>query len=156
MLVAVMSRRQDCRTLASLDHGADAVALPHDGRARRDGAAAPDRGGQAAQHVRGGVEVQARVGDALPVGQRGRIAGLLPPGQQEALQHDPDDAGLARADLVGEVGGHGRLAAVVLAAVAVAGVHHHPPGQPGPGDLVQRLRPRARARSWARSGRRAG
>ncbi len=57
--------------------------------------AGPGGAGQFGQDGGGGVEVEAGVGDALPVGQGGRGSGVLPPGAQEAFQHHPGQAGLA-------------------------------------------------------------
>ena len=105
----------------------------------KDLTAGPDGGGQGLEYGSGGLEVHARVGDALPVGERLRRAGLLLALAQEALQHHPGQAVLARRHLLRDRGGHYRLAAVVLAAVAVARVHHQPARQPGRGDQVQRL-----------------
>src|SRR5208337_3721062 len=101
--------------------------------------AGPDGGGQVTEYGGGGVEVHARVRDALPVGERLRGAGLLLALDQEALQHHAGQAALPGRHLLRDRGGYHRLAAVVLAAVAVARVHHQPPRQPGRRDQVQRL-----------------
>src|SRR5260370_19279838 len=77
-----------------------------------------DGGGEVGQYGGGGVEVHARVGDALPVGERLRRAGLLAALDQKALQHHASQAVLARR-LLRDGFRHHRLAAVVLAAVAV-------------------------------------
>jgi hypothetical protein len=58
---------------------------------------------------------------------------------QEALQHDAGQAALPGGHLLGQAGHHERLAAVVLAAVAVARVDHQTAGQARAGDQVQGL-----------------
>jgi len=68
-----------------------------------------------------------------------RGPGLLPALGQEALQHHAGQAGLPGGDLLGDGRRDRRLAAVVLAAVAVAGVHHQPARQARAGDQVQGL-----------------
>src|SRR5215218_2806307 len=67
----------------------------------------------------------AGVGDALAEGEAGGIGEVLPALDEEALQHDADDARFARGDLLRDGAGDAWLAAVVFAAVAVAGVDHH-------------------------------
>src|SRR5213079_3685710 len=94
------------------------------GPVRSKTTAGPDGGGQLGQDAGGGAEVHARVGDALPVGEVLRGAWFLLALDQEALQHHPGQAALAGRHLFGDGGGDYRLAAVVLAAVAVAGVDH--------------------------------
>jgi hypothetical protein len=102
-------------------------------------AAGADGGGQFGQYGGGGVEVHARVGHALPVAERLPGAWRLAALDQEALQHHPGQAVLAGRHLLRDRGGHHRLAAVVLAAVAVARVHHQPARHPGRADQVERL-----------------
>jgi len=49
---------------------------------------------------------------------------FLSPLVQERLHHHADETSLAPCDLLGDVGHDARLAAVVLAAVAVRRIHH--------------------------------
>jgi hypothetical protein len=115
------------------------VRLRKPGAARTQSAGAYG-GGEVAQDGGGGVDVHACVRDALAVGERGRVTGLLAALDQEALQHDADDAALPRRDLLAERGGDHGLAAVVLAAVAVARVDHEPARQASRLDQPQRVR----------------
>src|SRR5260370_1158292 len=73
------------------------------------------------------LDVQAGVGDRLTVGQRRRVTGILAASHKERLKHHADNATLARRELLGQGLRDGRLTAVVLAAVAVAGVDHDAP-----------------------------
>jgi hypothetical protein len=91
------------------------------------------------QDAGGSVEVHAGVGHALAVGEGGRGARLLLALAQEALQHDAGQAALPRRHLLGDGRRDQRLAAMVLAAVVVAGVHHEPKRQAGIRDQGQRL-----------------
>src|SRR4029078_11822371 len=73
----------------------------------------------------GHVPAQAGVGDALAFDQVVRIAQILATVDQEALEHDADDAPLARRHLFADHLRDGGLAAVVLFTIAMAGVDHH-------------------------------
>jgi len=95
--------------------------------------------GQAIEDGMSCLDVHAGVGDTLPVGERRQVARILPSRNQEALQHQADEASFAGGGLVCHRGRHRRLAVVVLAAVAVAGVHHQAGRQPGRPQEVQRL-----------------
>ena len=119
---------------------------PARGRARRAGASTAraarlrrvrTAAASCAEHIGRGLQVHARVDDALPVHQPGRVPRILAAGHEEALQHHPGQAVLARRDLARDRRGHPGLAAVILAAVAVAGVHQHPPRQARPGDEIE-------------------
>src|SRR5439155_17895411 len=85
----------------------------------------PRRLGELLEHRHGLVPADARVGDALTVGESRSIRELLTAFHQEALEHHADDAALARGQLLGDGSRDVSLTAEVLLAVAVAGVDHH-------------------------------
>src|SRR5215831_11117699 len=68
--------------------------------------ALPDGGRQLLEQGGGGVPAQAGVGDALAVGQRPVRLDVLPPLDEVALDHHPDDRGVAARDLSGDRPGH--------------------------------------------------
>src|SRR3954447_7680914 len=95
--------------------------------------------GELVEHLDGGVPRHTGVGDRLTVGELRAGAQVLAPRRDERFEHHSHDRAVAGCDLPGEIGRHPRLAPVVLAAVAVRGVHHHPLGQPGCPQLGQRV-----------------
>src|SRR5829696_146928 len=99
----------------------------------------PHRRGEPVEGQDGVVPVHAGVGDRLAVDER--LAGLevLAPGDEERLHHHADDGAVARGELVGNLADHLGLALVILAAVVVRGVDHHPLGEPRRAELVEGL-----------------
>src|SRR3954447_24501833 len=93
--------------------------------------------GELVEHLDGGVPRHAGIGDRLAVGEFRAGAQVLPPLGDERLEHHSHDRPVAGGDLLGQVRRHQRLAAVVLAAVAVRGVHHHALRQPRGTELGQ-------------------
>jgi hypothetical protein len=95
---------------------------------------------QRVQHTHAVVPADAGVGDALAVGQRGRVvlAGgeLLRAVVQVAFHHHAEDAAVAGGQLRAHVHHHVDLALVLLAAVGVAGVDHQLAGQLGGFDFL--------------------
>jgi len=83
--------------------------------------ATADGGRQGLEHGHRRLPADAGIGHALPEDQ-GAGPRLLAARDQEALQHQPDDPPLAGGDPLADLGDHHRLAAMVLPAVAVAGV----------------------------------
>src|SRR5882724_11983249 len=84
--------------------------------------AGPDRRRQLAQHRNRRLPAEARVGDGLAVDQLLGIAQLLATLGDEGFDHHADDPALSLSDLLRDLPRHHGLAAMVLAAVAVAGV----------------------------------
>ena len=96
--------------------------------------AGPDGGGRGVGRPAVVREVHARVGDALPVGERlpERGRACPPAGSFPSITPVRPPPGRSRRP-------PHHLPAVVLAAVAVAGVHHQPARQPGRRNQVQCL-----------------
>ena len=82
------------------------------------------RRSQLLQHRHGLLQADAGIGHGHAMRQRLAVHDVLPPFLQMAFDHQPRDAGIATGNLLGHVGRHVDLAAVLLAAVGVGDIDH--------------------------------
>src|SRR4051795_3434064 len=116
------------RTAIFMDEGAASEAAPR-----------LHRGSEPLQRRDGVLPVDTGVGDRLAVDQL--LAGdeVLPPLDQERLQHHADDRLVPVRHLIGDVAGGEELLLWVLAAVVVGGVDPQPLRLPGDAERHQRV-----------------
>src|SRR3984885_1729853 len=88
----------------------------------------------------GFTPIDAGIGDALSIDQRLTWHEFLCPGNQIALDHDPQDVTVSRGNLRGDIAAHETLTSVVLIAVGMAAVDHDARREAGFLHLLRGLR----------------
>src|SRR5262249_44662293 len=124
---------------SELPSGRSRTSPPRDGPSAVCAAARAHTLGQLVENGHRRIPTQACVGDALAIHEMVAIDEVLTAVDEEALHHDAEDASLALGELGGDLTDHERLAAMVLLAVAVAGVDHQPGRNSGVTEGGERL-----------------